>query len=62
MRSSSPEDGVNRPQSYFWPITHDTHVIAAIKGERRRSAIRNAFDAGQVELPRFRGQVSVLVL
>ena len=34
-----------RPQSYFWPITHDTHVIAAIKGERRRSAIRDAFDA-----------------
>jgi hypothetical protein len=24
-----------RPQSYFWPIAHDTHVIAAIKGERR---------------------------
>jgi hypothetical protein len=33
-----------RPQSYFWPITHDTHVIAAIKGERRR----NAFDADRV--------------
>ena len=28
-----------RPQSYFWPITHDTHVITAIKGERRRSAL-----------------------
>ena len=25
-----------------------THVIAAIKGERRRSAIRNAFDADRV--------------
>jgi hypothetical protein len=37
-----------RPQSYFWPITHDTHVIAAIKGERRRNAIRHAFDADQV--------------
>jgi hypothetical protein len=37
-----------RPQSYFWPITHDTHVIAAIKGERRRSAIRDAFDADSV--------------
>jgi hypothetical protein len=37
-----------RPQSYFWPITHDTHVIAAIKGERRRSAIRAAFDADRV--------------
>ena len=37
-----------RPQSYFWPITHDTHVIAAIKGERRRNAIRNAFDADRV--------------
>ena len=37
-----------RPQSYFWPITHDTHVIAAIKGERRRKAIRAAFDADRV--------------
>jgi hypothetical protein len=37
-----------RPQSYFWPITHDTHVIAAIKGERRRNAIRNAFNADRV--------------
>ncbi len=25
-----------------------THVIAAIKGERRRSAIRDAFDADRV--------------
>lgn len=34
-----------RPTSYFWPIAHETHVIAAIKGERRRNAIRNAFDS-----------------
>jgi len=34
-----------RPESYFWPVTHETHVIAAIKGERRRNAIRAAFDA-----------------
>jgi hypothetical protein len=37
-----------RPQSYFWPIGHDTHLIAAIKGERRRDAIRQAFDADRV--------------
>ena len=37
-----------RPASYFWPITHETHVIAAIKGERRREAIRAAFDANRV--------------
>jgi hypothetical protein len=37
-----------RPQSYFWPIGHDTHVIAAIKGERRRQAIRKAYDADRV--------------
>jgi hypothetical protein len=37
-----------RPQSHFWPITHDTHVIAAIKGERRRNAIRHAFDADRM--------------
>ena len=37
-----------RPESYFWPITHETHLIAAIKGERRRNFIREAFDANTV--------------
>ena len=37
-----------RPASYFWPITHETHAIAAIKGERRRNAIREAYDANRV--------------
>ncbi len=37
-----------RPESYFWPITHETHLIAAIKGERRRNLIRAAFDANTV--------------
>jgi hypothetical protein len=37
-----------RPQSYFWPIGHDTHLIAAIKGERRRHAIRAAYDADRL--------------
>ena len=37
-----------RPESYFWPITHETHRIAAIKGERRRNLIRAAFDADAV--------------
>jgi hypothetical protein len=37
-----------RPESYFWPITHETHTIAAIKGERRRNAIREAYDANRV--------------
>jgi hypothetical protein len=37
-----------RPASYFWPITHETYSIAAIKGERRRNAIREAFDANRV--------------
>jgi len=37
-----------RPGSYFWPITHETHLIAAIKGERRRNIIRAAFDANTV--------------
>ena len=37
-----------RPSSYFWPITHETHLIAAIKGERRRNIVRAAFDAGVV--------------
>jgi hypothetical protein len=37
-----------RPASYFWPITHETHAIAAIKGERRRNAIREAYDTNRV--------------
>jgi hypothetical protein len=37
-----------RPESYFWPITHETHTIAAIKGERRRNAIREAYDTNRV--------------
>jgi hypothetical protein len=37
-----------RPASYFWPVTHETHVLAAIKGERRRQAIRDAFDANRM--------------
>ena len=37
-----------RPESYFWPITHETHRIAAIKGEQRRNLIRAAFDADAV--------------
>jgi hypothetical protein len=39
-----------RPASYFWPITHETHVIASIKGERRRNAIREAYDADRVSV------------
>jgi len=39
-----------RPASYFWPITHETHVIAAIKGERRRNAILEAYDADRVSV------------
>jgi hypothetical protein len=39
-----------RPASYFWPITHETHVIASIKGERRRIAIREAYDADRVSV------------
>jgi len=46
--SKSDIDLAFRPASYFWPITHETHVIAAIKGERRREAIRAAFDANRV--------------
>lgn len=39
-----------RPASYFWPITHETHAIAAIKGERRRNAIREAYDTNRVSV------------
>ena len=38
----------SRPQSYFWPIGPDTQVSAAIKGERRRRAIRAASETDRV--------------
>jgi hypothetical protein len=44
----SLEDLDFRPASYFWPVTHETHVLAAIKGERRRQAIREAFDTNRL--------------
>ncbi len=46
--SDDPIDLSYRPASYFWPISHKTHLIASIKGERRRQLIQTAHDAGQV--------------
>jgi hypothetical protein len=43
-------DLLYRPASYFWPISHETHAIAAIKGERRRNVIREAYDTNRVSV------------
>jgi len=44
--STDPIDRSFRPASYFWPVGHDTHVISAIKGERRREILRAAHEKG----------------
>ena len=49
MPESKPViDYAYRPSSYFGPVTPGTGGIAAIKGERRRNALRAAYDASVV--------------
>lgn len=49
-----------RPASYFWPITRETHLIAAIKGERRRNVVRDAYANNTAD--RLSGHYTVPVL
>lgn len=45
----TPPDLSYRPTSYFWPITYEAHTLNAIKGDLRRTAIRQAFEAGRLD-------------
>lgn len=61
MSVSKPDiDYAFRPASYFWPITRETHLIAAIKGERRRNVVRSAYANNTAD--RLSGHYTVPVL
>lgn len=43
-----------RPQSYFWPLGLETHLLARIKGAERRAALQQLLDSGHLdEVPAF---------
>ena len=39
-----------RPRSYFWPIDLERHLLATIKGKKRREFVEAAIAAGQLDL------------
>jgi hypothetical protein len=38
-----------RPNSYFWPMGLETHLLARIKGAERKAALKRLIDAGQLD-------------
>ncbi len=38
-----------RPSSYFWPHGLETHLLASVKGARRKAALKALIDAGRVD-------------
>ena len=38
-----------RPQSYFWPLGLETHLLARIKGAERKAALQHLIDAGRLD-------------
>ena len=52
-KSAVPEvpgiDLTFRPQSYFWPLGLDTHLLARIKGAERKAAVQKLIDAGGLD-------------
>src|SRR6266496_5386291 len=46
-----------RPQSYFWPLGLETHLLARIKGAERKAALIRLIDAGRLdEIPDLLGR------
>ncbi len=57
-RSATPEvPGIDlsfRPQSYFWPLGLETHLLSRIKGAERKAAAQRLIDAGGLDdIPSF---------
>ena len=49
-----------RPSSYFWPLGLATHLLARIKGAKRKAALKNLIDEGRLdEIPEFLTQSSL---
>jgi hypothetical protein len=38
-----------RPSSYFWPRGLERHLLASVKGARRKAALKALIDAGRVD-------------
>ena len=38
-----------RPQTYFWPLGLETHLLARIKGVERKAALQRLIDAGRLD-------------
>ena len=38
-----------RPPSFFWPHGLETHLLASVKGARRKAALKALIDAGRVD-------------
>ena len=46
-----------RPSSYFWPLGLETHLLARIKGAKRKEALKRLIDEGRLdEIPDFLSQ------
>jgi len=38
-----------RPQTYFWPLGLETHLLARVKGVERKAALQRLIDAGRLD-------------
>ena len=49
-----------RPSSYFWPLSLATHLLARIKGAKRKDALKRLIDEGRLDdIPDFLAQASL---
>lgn len=62
MNTSSVEeiDLGYRPSSYFWPLGLEKHLLARVKGAKRKAALKNLIASGRLdEVPEFLAQSSL---
>jgi hypothetical protein len=61
--STSPDVEIDldfRPSSYFWPLGLGKHLLARVKGAKRKAALKALIDAGRLdEIPDFLAQSSL---
>jgi hypothetical protein len=49
-----------RPPSYFWPLGLEQHLLARVKGSKRKAALKRLIDAGAIdEVPEFLARSSL---
>ena len=62
MNTSSVEkiDLEYRPPSYFWPLGLEKHLLARVKGAKRKAALKNLIASGRLdEIPEFLAKSSL---